>query len=83
MLHYLYFFQITAYHYNVVIDPEKPKFLLRPVIREFYKQKFPGRAPIFDGNKNCFSNGPLFADKTISGEVPNCFFLLSMKHIKN
>jgi len=79
---YLPFFQITAYHYDVVIEPDKPRFLLRSVICEFYRQKFPNRAPIYDGNKNCYSNGPLTKDKKpISGEVLNCFFFLFLNEV--
>ncbi|XP_076281577.1 argonaute 2 isoform X2 [Lasioglossum baleicum] len=48
-------FQPHISHYDVVIEPDKPKFLLRPAFEAYRKMCFPNRHPAFDGKKNAYS----------------------------
>lgn len=60
-------FQTNIIHYDVIITPDKPKFLLRTVFEEFRKKQCPKRYPAFDGKKNAYSAKILpFGDKSVS-----------------
>lgn len=62
-------FQTEVIHYDVVITPDKPKFLLRPVFEEYRKKHFPNRHPAFDGRKNAYSAKYLpFGAESVSNE---------------
>ncbi|XP_030760165.1 protein argonaute-2-like isoform X2 [Sitophilus oryzae] len=54
-----------AYHYDVAIDPDKPKKFMRPVIELFRKKLFPTRHPAFDGMKNLYTPTPLHKDLSV------------------
>ncbi|XP_076181590.1 argonaute 2 [Ptiloglossa arizonensis] len=63
-------FKENIVHYDVVIDPDKPKFLMRPIFEEYRKKHFPNRYPAFDGRKNAYSGGDLpFGDYSIEDDV--------------
>ncbi|CAK9817409.1 Protein argonaute-2 [Anthophora plagiata] len=63
-------FETEIVHYDVVITPDKPKFLLRPIFEEFRKKHFPKRFPAFDGKKNAFSAKELpFGDTSVEDEI--------------
>ncbi|CAK9832129.1 Protein argonaute-2 [Anthophora retusa] len=63
-------FESSIVHYDVVITPDKPKFLLRPIFEEFRKKHFPKRFPAFDGKKNAFSAKELpFGDTSVEDEI--------------
>ncbi|XP_076639294.1 argonaute 2 isoform X2 [Colletes latitarsis] len=63
-------FQENVIHYDVVIEPDKPKFLMRPVFEEFRKKNFPNRYPAFDGKKNAYSAQDLpFGDRSKEQEI--------------
>ncbi|CAH1128332.1 unnamed protein product [Ceutorhynchus assimilis] len=49
----------TAYHYDVTIEPELPRRMMRPVMDAFRRQYFPQRWPAFDGRKNLYTSSPL------------------------
>lgn len=51
------------YHYDLTIEPERPKKLLRLAFSEFKRENFDGITIIFDGRKNAFSVQPLKLDK--------------------
>ncbi|XP_076247195.1 argonaute 2 [Calliopsis andreniformis] len=57
-------------HYDVVIDPDRPKFLMRPVFEEYRKLYFPSRHAAFDGKKNAYSASDLpFGAESPQSEV--------------
>lgn len=58
-----------AIHYDVAIDPDKPKKMLRHVVEQFRRQNYPDRYPAFDGVKNLYSSSMLPFGTSISGEV--------------
>ncbi|XP_015438406.1 PREDICTED: protein argonaute-2 [Dufourea novaeangliae] len=63
-------FKTDVVHYDVVIDPDKPKFLMRPIFEEFRKKYFPNRYPAYDGKKNAYSAGNLpFGDCSKEEEI--------------
>ncbi|XP_078039817.1 argonaute 2 [Augochlora pura] len=63
-------FQTCVVHYDVVIDPDKPKFLLREVFEQYRIKHFPNRYPAFDGKKNAYSAKNLpFGDTCPQDEV--------------
>ncbi|XP_076684967.1 argonaute 2 isoform X5 [Andrena cerasifolii] len=63
-------FQKNVVHYDVVIDPDRPKFLMRPVFEEYRKMFFPNRYPAFDGKKNAYSGQDLpFGDHSQEADV--------------
>ncbi|XP_031771668.1 protein argonaute-2 isoform X2 [Apis florea] len=63
-------FQTNIIHYDVIITPDKPKFLLRTVFEEFRKKQCPKRYPAFDGKKNAYSAQNLpFGDKSKEEEI--------------
>ncbi|XP_076381016.1 protein argonaute-2-like [Megalopta genalis] len=62
--------QTHVVHYDVIIEPDKPKFLMRPVFEEYRKLHFPSRYPAFDGKKNAYSAKELpFGDISEQDEV--------------
>ncbi|XP_076662245.1 argonaute 2 [Halictus rubicundus] len=63
-------FETHVVHYDVVIDPDRPKFLMRPVFEAYKKMFFPNRHPAFDGRKNVYSAKYLpFGDESPLEEV--------------
>lgn len=58
-------------HYDVSIDPDKPKYLMRSVFKEAQKILFPNRYPAFDGKKNAFSSTRLPIDNPVSNQSFN------------
>lgn len=67
-------FQTNIIHYDVIITPDKPKFLLRTIFEEFRKKQCPKRYPAFDGKKNAYSAKILpFGDKSVSYMSIICF----------
>nr|CAD7397522.1 unnamed protein product [Timema cristinae] len=58
------------YHYDVAIDPDKPKRLMRMIMKTFKETHYPNRYPAFDGRKNLYSSGPLpFPNNELSDSV--------------
>nr|CAD7264340.1 unnamed protein product [Timema shepardi] len=58
------------YHYDVAIDPDKPKRLMRMIMKTFKQAHYPNRYPAFDGRKNLYSSGPLpFPNDELSDSV--------------
>lgn len=45
----------VAYHYDVSIDPDKPKRMMRPVWEAFRRQYIQNDFPAFDNTKNAYS----------------------------
>ncbi|CAK9802564.1 Protein argonaute-2 [Anthophora quadrimaculata] len=63
-------FETEVVHYDVVITPDRPKFLLKFIFEEFRKKHFPKRFPAFDGKKNAFSAKELpFGDISVEDEI--------------
>ncbi|KAE8746943.1 Argonaute-2 [Frankliniella occidentalis] len=60
---------VKIYHYDVAIDPDKPKRFMRLVMEEMQKKFYPRNFPGFDGKKNLYSKGPLPFNTEISEEV--------------
>lgn len=58
-----------AVHYDVTIDPDRPKKMLRPAMEIFRKTYFPNRYPSFDGTKNLYAASALPFKNEIEGEV--------------
>lgn len=57
-------------HYDVVIEPDRPKFLMRPIFEGYRKTHFPQRYPAFDGKKNAYSAKDLpFGDRSVSEKL--------------
>lgn len=48
-----------AVHYDVTIDPDRPKKELRRVMEAFRMKHYPTRYPAFDGTKNLYSSSEL------------------------
>ena len=44
-----------AYHYDVTIDPDRPKKFLRPVFEQCGREMFPKIQAAFDGMKSCYT----------------------------
>ncbi|KAF5277709.1 hypothetical protein FQR65_LT03689 [Abscondita terminalis] len=59
----------VAIHYDVAIDPDKPKKLMRTVMEQFRRQYYPNRYPAYDGTKNLYSSSRLPFGEIITGEV--------------
>lgn len=60
----------SAVHYDVEIDPDRPKKMLRSVVEKFRKIHFKDRYPAFDGVKNLYSATKLpIPNDIISNEV--------------
>lgn len=49
----------NAYHYDVKIEPDRPKKLLTGVFLEFVRVNFPSDSIAFDGTKNAYASKPL------------------------
>nr|XP_003707086.1 PREDICTED: protein argonaute-2 [Megachile rotundata]XP_012149383.1 PREDICTED: protein argonaute-2 [Megachile rotundata] len=63
-------FQTNVIHYDVVITPDKPKFLMRTIFEQYRKKHFPNRYPAFDGKKNAYSANKLpFGDESIEDVI--------------
>ncbi|KAG8228778.1 Argonaute-2 [Ladona fulva] len=56
-------------HYDVSIEPDKPKRLMRFVMEAFRQKFYRNRYPAFDGKKNLYSSGFLEFKESVSGEV--------------
>ncbi|XP_063220818.1 protein argonaute-2-like isoform X2 [Bacillus rossius redtenbacheri] len=56
-------------HYDVKIDPDTPKRLLRLVMEQFRKENYLLRYPAFDGKRNLYSSGYLPFHTSVSGFV--------------
>ncbi|KAL0270928.1 UNVERIFIED_CONTAM: hypothetical protein PYX00_008198 [Menopon gallinae] len=63
---------LTAYQYDVEIEPDKPKYMLRLVWNEFVRRKFKGRNPSYDGRKIAVSARPLMNGKVIEDSFQVC-----------
>lgn len=59
----------TAIHYDVALEPDTPKKLLKVVMETFRRANYPNRYPAFDGNKNLYSASMLPFGEQITGEV--------------
>lgn len=46
-------------HYDIGIEPDKPKYLYRKIFEQVQKQYFPQWYPAFDGKKNAYSTNRL------------------------
>lgn len=49
----------SAYHYDVTIDPDRPKKFMPLVIKQFQEENFKTTFLAFDGKKNAYSAAPL------------------------
>lgn len=58
-----------AYHYDVAIDPDKPKKALPRIMEELRKKRYGRKNPAFDGSKNLYSSTPLFESDEISDKI--------------
>lgn len=58
-----------AYHYDIGIEPDKPKRLLKAVFKEFLRINFPNTAIAFDGQKNAYAPIVLDLTKAIQREI--------------
>ncbi|XP_077287385.1 protein argonaute-2-like isoform X2 [Arctopsyche grandis] len=62
--------QNIAIHYDVAIDPDKPKKLMMPIFLKYVGKYFPGKHFAFDGMKNMYSPTTLnIPNQTHSGMV--------------
>lgn len=59
----------TAIHYDVALDPDRPKKLLTHVMEVFRLKHYPQRYPAFDGMKNLYSSSMLPFGQILSDEV--------------
>jgi hypothetical protein len=50
-------FHCIAVHYDVNIEPNIPKYLMRSVFKAVKNKLFPQKNPAFDGRKNAYSAG--------------------------
>lgn len=63
-------FETCIVHYDVVINPDKPKFLLRSAFEQYRNKHFPNRYPAFDGKKNAYSAKELpFGDQSVCKQL--------------
>ncbi|XP_031339668.1 protein argonaute-2-like isoform X1 [Photinus pyralis] len=58
-----------AIHYDVAIEPDKPKKSMRAVMEQFRRDNYPNRYPAFDGVKNLYSSSPLPFGHEIAADV--------------
>ncbi|KAF5281182.1 hypothetical protein FQA39_LY17853 [Lamprigera yunnana] len=58
-----------AIHYDVSLDPSKPKKLLKVAMEQFRRKYYPERYPAFDNVKNLYSSSLLPFGEEIIGEV--------------
>lgn len=61
----------TAIHYDVTIDPDKPRRMMRRVWEAFRQKTFPKLQPAFDDAKNAYSTVRL-PEHCLVGEVELC-----------
>lgn len=59
----------VAYHYDIQIEPDKPKRLMRAVFSEFRRRNFGNTAVAFDGQKNAYAPVKLPLDKKLIREI--------------
>lgn len=59
----------SAVHYDVALDPDRPKKLLSHVMEVFRLKHYPKRHPAFDGMKNLYSSTMLPFGEILSDEV--------------
>lgn len=59
----------NAYHYDITIEPNTPKRLLKFAFDEFRKANFPNEFIAFDGQKSAYSTALLDLSKPIQREV--------------
>lgn len=52
-------FRTDVVHYDIVFNPETPRYLIRSAFQALQQEHFPTRHPAFDGRKNVFSAGRL------------------------
>ncbi|XP_014218616.1 protein argonaute-4 isoform X2 [Copidosoma floridanum] len=67
-------FRSNVIHYDVDIQPNVPKYLMRPVFNKIRQEHFSNRYPAFDGKKNAYSAGMLpFGEisPTYEVKIPN------------
>ncbi|XP_033207936.1 protein argonaute-2-like [Belonocnema kinseyi] len=62
-------FRTDIVHYDIVFNPETPRYLIRPAFQALQQQHFPTRHPAFDGRKNVFSAGRLPFGDTMEHDV--------------
>lgn len=58
-----------AYHYDIVIEPDKPKRLLKAVFNKFRETNFPEIAIAYDGQKNAYAPVMLDFERPITRET--------------
>lgn len=58
-----------ACHYDVAIEPDKPKKEMRRVVEEFRLRHFPNRYPAFDGVKNLYSSKNLPFEDQLQDDI--------------
>lgn len=59
----------TAHHYDISIEPDKPKRLLKAVFSEFRRLNYPEIAIAFDGQKNAYAPEVLNLQRPITREI--------------
>lgn len=57
-----------AYHYDVKIEPDRPKKFMRSVFETFTKKVFPGNSLAYDGRSNAYSPVKL-CDRALGSEI--------------
>lgn len=57
-----------AYHYDVKIEPERPKKFMRPVFEAYTKKIFPGNSLAYDGRSNAYSP-VLLCERALGSEI--------------
>lgn len=60
---------MSAIHYDVAIEPDTPKSLLRQVMTLFGRRHYPDRYPAFDGRKNLYAPTPLFKEDSKTDSI--------------
>lgn len=45
----------TAYHYDITIEPDRPKKFYRPVFAQYCRETFPNVAFAYDGQKSAYA----------------------------
>lgn len=61
-------FKISATHYDVKFDPDKPKFLKKIAFEALRRKHFPKNFPAFDGRVNAYSPGDLPFGSEVSSD---------------
>ncbi|XP_043269345.1 protein argonaute-2-like [Venturia canescens] len=62
-------FARTVVHYDVKLDPDRPRFMYRAVVEAVRKNHFRNLYPAFDGRSNLFSAGDLPFGDSLTTEV--------------